>query len=61
MSRAWLKPDEAAVALGISKATMYRMLRDGCPSLKTPKGVRVRPDLVSAWLRRRVVDRHLTR
>ena len=58
MERIALRPDEAASAIGISRAKAYELISRGeLPSIRIGASVRVPVDALRAWIEERMVKK----
>jgi excisionase family DNA binding protein len=50
----WLRPDEAAIYLGLGRTRMYALLREGIPSVKVGRTRHIRRVDIDEFMQRRL-------
>ena len=55
--KVWLRPEEAAMYLGIGRTKMYTLIRDEIPPAKVGRTRRVRRTDLDRFMERRLADR----
>jgi excisionase family DNA binding protein len=55
--KVWLRPEEAAMYLGIGRTRMYALIREEIPSVKVGRTRHIRRTDLDGYMERRFADR----
>lgn len=56
--KVWLRPEEAAMYLGIGRTRMYALIREEIPSVRVGRTRHIRRADLDSYMERRLAERH---